>query len=74
MKPELTGSENRMVSFSGASDTAVGETRQTVRSFWSCSEVPGIPWGGRLAREVTVGSWDTGTWALFTCWQPSLTP
>lgn len=24
MKPELTGSENRMVSFSGASDTAVG--------------------------------------------------
>lgn len=49
VKPAPTGSENRMVSFSGASDTAVGGTQQTVRSFWSCSEVTRVPWGGGLA-------------------------
>lgn len=60
MKPTPTGSENRMVSFSGASDTAVGGTQQTVCSLWSCSEVTGIPGGGGPTPEVAVGSWEAG--------------
>lgn len=67
----------RRVRVSPASDAAVGGAEQTVCTFWSCSEVTGLPQGGglggALAGELAAGNGKLGASSLLT-WRPPSHP